>query len=103
MTDQRSPKPTRKPRVVEAEARETTRTEATGPQPYLGGMVQSAAAADAPKRTPRGGNAAVRRALDAVRTLGGQIDGHIIRIPSQYGGTACVDWLSHNGYRIVWV
>lgn len=88
---------------VHPDTRQTRRQEATAPQPYLGGTVQSMAGEEQARTqvSTREASAQLLAAIKTARELGGVIEGNIIRIPMLHTGIAAIDFLSKNGYRII--
>jgi transaldolase len=90
---------------VYPDSRQTRRQEATAPQPYLGGTVQSMAAEEQQGRrvqvTTREASAQLLAAIKTARELGGVVEGNVVRIPMIHTGIAAIDFLAKNGYRII--
>jgi transaldolase len=98
------PKKQRKPAPHEhPQSREIQRHEATAPQKYLGGTVQSMAGEEQARTqvTTREASAQLLAAIKTARELGAVIEGNVVRIPMLHTGVSAIDWLSKNGYRIV--
>lgn len=84
--------------------RELQRHEATAPQKYLGGTVQSMAAEEQQNRTQittAEASAQLLAAIKTARELGATVEGNVIRISMLHTGISAIDFLSKNGYRII--